>query len=1041
MTLGLTKQLAERLQLLFRTVTVEYQTRRKNRVDLLLQHTLCTHRRCGRANEANAQRTSEGALAVQFQILGPVRLQVDGHVAHVGATKVRSMLGILLLSPNTPVSVSTFEQRMWDEPAQATGQRLVKGRDLPPEPHKALQVYATRLRTALKKARSTATLITENRAYRLSLDPADVDYHRFRALAAAGRRAALRGAQDQARTSFAAAVDLWRGTPLADLTTSWAQAHRDILINRDLLPAYYGLFDSYLALGHYELVLEQLHPLLPEHDLDETLAGQWMRAVAAVDGPGTLPGFFRAFSERVRTVMDAEPGDQLVRLYTRLTQPQQPSPVPISSTEPLARLVPHQLPRPTPYFTGRRDTMAALDNLFLDGNAPVIAIDGPPGIGKSELVAQWASRLSFADGELFANLGGHGQTEPLEPAAVLASFLDALGVPPDRTPSLPQDRLTLLRQLLAGRRMLILLDNARDSDHVRPVVSAAGSCAVIITSRQQLTGLVHRDGAHRLTLPRLPSEDATALLRHRIGESRTAHDPQSVQNLASLCDGLPLGLRMAAEHVAARPDVPVRDLVSQLYRQRRILLDTGSHGDDETVTLRAVFSCSYEALPPDASRLFRMLGLSPGTDFSIPEAAALSALPTARAEQVLDVLLGANLVEQRTADRFRLHDLIHLFAVELVSEDDDETRKATVHRVLDWYLGTTINAARSVDPHRVEVPQLPLISGVEPQTFVDEQEALRWCVSERINLLETVRYAARHGFHEHTWRLVGEFDDLMHRYGKPSDLLSVHQVALESARAVNAKEGEAGLLNNLGFTYFYMKEYEKAAEQLGMARVVYRELGDVYGEAVSLTNIATTSAKLGDFNAVIDQYKEAIVLFDQVGNKVGRASAYHRLGDAHRAMGQLDTASECYQESLRLREELDHRGQADTLTALGELYLAQGDAIAAIGYCEKALIFQRRALDERRTAEALEALATAYSRITRHADAIPAATEAAQRYQAINEPRGQARSLCLLGELHQTIGEYPAARTHWKTALTLFRDLQDPQVAVVESHLARLDTA
>jgi tetratricopeptide (TPR) repeat protein len=978
---------------------------------------------------------------VQFQILGPVRLHIDGAAAHLGATKVRNMLGILLLSPNTPVTVSTFEQRMWDEPTLMTGQRLVKGRDLPPEPYKALQVYATRLRTALKNAGSTATLITENRAYRLRVDPEDIDYHRFRELAAKGRRAAQQGAQDEASTSFAAAVDLWRGTPLADLTTSWANAHRDILINRDLLPAYYGLFDAYLALGRYNLVLEKLHPLLPAHDLDETFAGQWMRAVAATDGPDTLPGFFRAFSERVRTVLDTEPGDQLLRLYHRLTRSQEASPVPISPTEPTPRLVPHQLPRPTPYFTGRRDTLASLDTLFLDTNAPVIAVDGPPGIGKSELVVHWASRLSFPDGELFANVGGHGPTDPVEPAAVLASFLVALGVPVDRIPHDLQDRILLVRRLLTDKRMVIVLDNARDSDHVRPVLAATGSCAVIVTSRQQLTGLVHRDGAHRVTLPRLGSDDAATLLRHRIGQTRTACDPQSIEDLVALCDGLPLGLRMAAEHVAGRPEVPVEDLVTQLSRHRRTLLDTGSHGDDDTVTLRAVFSCSYEALAPDAGRLFRLLGLSPGRDFSTAAASALAALPLARAEQVLDILLGANLVEQRTADRFRLHDLLHLFAVELVSEDDAETRTATIHRILDWYLGTTINAARTVDPHRVEVPQLTLTSGVEPQSFHDEQDALQWCVAERTNLIETVRYAARQGFHEHTWRLVGEFDDLMHRYGDPGDLVNIHRTALESARAVNAKEGEAGLLNNLGFTYFYLQRYEEAAEQLSNARLVFQDIGDVYGEAVALTNTATVAAKLGDFEAVIGQYNQAIALFDQLGNKVGRASAYHRLGDAYRAMEHLDTASECYQESLRLREELDHRGQADTLTALGELYLDQGDSIAAIAYCEKALLFHRRALDERRTAEALEALATAYSRVTRYADAVPVATEAAQLYQSINEPRGQARSLCLLGELHQAVGEHPIARLHWKNALTLFRDLQDPQAALVETHLARLDTA
>ncbi|HEV2779467.1 MAG TPA: tetratricopeptide repeat protein [Actinophytocola sp.] len=980
---------------------------------------------------------------MQFHILGPVGLEIGGQMVQLGATKVRGVLGILLLSPNTPVAVSTLERRLWDEPARSiTGQKPVKGRDLPPNPYKTLQIYVTRLRAALKEANSPATLTTESRAYRLNVDPAIVDYHRFRALAAEGRRAAQQGDQDRAGTAFAAAIDLWQGPPLADLTTAWAQAQRDTLVNQDLLPAWYGLIDADLALGRHELARERLRPLLREHDTDETLAGQWMRAIAVVDGPDKLPGFFRAFSERVRAALDTDPGEQLVRLYDRLTRHEPPTMAAIAPANRKPRPTPRLLPRPTPYFTGREDVLSHLDTLLLHTDSPpVVAIDGPPGIGKSALVAHWASRHPFPTGTLYADLSGHSLTEPVAPAAVLTAFLGALDVPPDHVPSDVRAQVTLLRQLLADHRPLIVLDNVRDSDHVRPILAATGSCAVLVTSRQQLTGLVHRDGAHRIMLPRLARDDSVTLLRRRIGDARAAQDPRAVDDLVSLCDGLPLGIRIAAEHVAGRPDVPLHDLVVQLRRQRRILLDAGSQGDDDTVTLRAVFSCSYDALVPEARRLFRLLGLHPGIEFSAPAASALADLPLARTEQLLDILLGANLVEQRAADRYRLHDLIHLFAAELAAAEDPQTRRATIHRLLDWYLSSAINAARQADPNRVEVPPLPITSGIEPQRFHDAQEALRWAIAERPNLLAAVRYAASEDFHEHAWRLVGDFDDLLHRYGDPRELLEVHHIALESARAVNSKEGAAGLLNNLGFTYYFAKEYTQAARYLREAHLLYRELGDTYGEAMGLMNIATTAIELGELRSVVKMYEKAIALFDRIGHKAMKAHAYHRLGDAYRRMEQYDSAAKCYQTALRLRQELDHPRQADTLTAIGELHLTLGDLMPAMAYLEQALIFHHRALDERRTAEALEALATVYFRLNRFTDAIPRAAEAARLYRAINEPHGQARSLNLLAEAYHAVGDYSAARAHWSNAATLFRELNHPDADMVERRLARMSDA
>ena len=966
-------------------------------------------------------------------------MQVDGRKVPLRTIKVRGLLAILLLTPNTLIAADTIVSRLWDD--EYVTYRSAGGRESPPDRSKTLQIHVTRLRNEFRRAGVTAKVINDQKAYRLEVDASNVDYHRFRQLAAEGRRVAHEGDHQHAVAALAEATELWHGVPFAELTTSWAQRQRDTL-TQAFLQACYQLVESHLALGQYDQAAERLEPLIAEHNVDETLAEQWMRAKAATDGPAFLSGYFRRFAERLRREMDADPNDHLTALYERLLQDGIDSETTIFT--PHQGTVPHQLPRATPYFAGRRDTLMELDELLLTAvsSAPVIAIDGPPGIGKTAVVLEWANahRDHYPGGQLFTNLSGHGPSLALETTAVVTSFLAALGTPAERLPPGSDDRAALLRDMLGDRKTLIVLDNARDSEHVRPILAATRSATVLVTSRQQLTGLVHRDGAKRITLGKLRPQESLALLSGRLGTSRAAPDSTAMRDLAELCDGLPLGLSIAAEHVAASPNAPLKELVEALRRQRRLLLDAGVHGDDDAASLRAVFSWSYDALRPAARTMFVLLGLHPTAQISVGAAAATADVSVVEATRTLDRLLGAHLVDQQAAGRFRLHDLIFLFASELATHLDDDVRTAAIHRVLDWYLATTINAVRCLDPHRVEVPAMAMTTGIVPGALDSEEQALRWCVDERANILAISRFAADTGFHDHAWRLIGEFDEVLNRYGHPSELLDIHNVALASARASGVADGIAGLLNNIGSLYFHLGDYEQAARYFSEAREAYGEINDAHGEAVSMMNVASTWLERGRYKIALDSYQRSLALFEQVGDLAGQAHNRHRIGDTYRRLHRTATASRYYMESLRINEKIGHlRGQGAALAALGELHLDQDEPTVAISYCEQAITFHRRALDERRIGETLHALAVAYHRIHRPETGIPLVREAVECHGATGNRRRRAAALNLLGQLYYETNNASGAKTAWTEAVWLLQELGDLDAETVQRRIDGLD--
>jgi tetratricopeptide (TPR) repeat protein/DNA-binding SARP family transcriptional activator len=983
---------------------------------------------------------------VKFRILGPVRLSVDDRSAEIGAAKIRGLLGILLLSANVAVPIDHIVERLWDTSSEnVNGMNTVKGREPPPNPRKTLQSYVSKLRAVLDRILPSAIILTERGYYRLQVDATLVDYHRFRELVDEGRAAARDGDHPAAVSTLTAALALWQGDPLADVQSNWAQRTRDALITQEMLPAQYALLDARLALHQYAEVLAELRPLLNQYETDETLVALRMRAQAGIDGPGGLRAIFHSFRLKLRDLVDAEPSDWLIEQYRQLLRPAAPRPVLPPAAPPVAvprTVVPQQLPRDITHFVGRTMLLRQLDDLFdsAGGQPPVVALHGGPGIGKTAVAICWAHRQQsrFPDGQLYADLNGFGPGPVTSPTAVLGEFLAALGWERDRLPVDSAERAAVLRRSLAGRRILVILDNALDAAQVRPLLAATASCPVLVTSRQSLSS-PDNEGTRGITVAPLLEDEAYALLQRRISDTRRALDPVALHDLVALCQGLPLALRVAGEHVASRPAAPLPELVEHLRSDRRFL-GVGHRGDTGDRTLRAVFSWSCDALPDEAERLFCLLGIHPSARISAPAAAALAGRPVADVEPLLDVLVGAHLLDQQGADSYRLHALVHFYAGDRAQQKmPPEARRAAVNRMLDWYLQSTIRAIEKVSPQRPLAPVLAPTTAISPLSFADHDRAMRWCTRERREILAAIRASVEHGFYGHTWRLLATFADVLNRSGDPGLLLDAHRAALDSSRLDGSRAGEAGNLNNLGTVHYNLGQHGEALRNFTEALAVFREVGDAQGEAMAQVNLGNTHLERGAHRLAVTAYEQAREIAEKTRDVRALGYAFHGLGKASQWRGDLDRADEHYQQALRWRiESADVRNQAITVEKLGELQLERGNARAAIRYAEDSLRMSRHSLDERKAAQALRIRALAQYRLGAHVEAIGSAQESISLCRRVSALRVEAGALEVLARAEYAVGDHVHAVECLNRAYGLLESLGDPATGRIAALAAEL---
>jgi len=669
---------------------------------------------------------------------------------------------------------------------------------------------------------------------------------------------------------------------------------------------------------------------------------------------------------------------------------------------------PAQLPRDVAGFAGRGEQLARLDALLGSGatEAPaavvISAVSGTAGVGKTALAVHWAHRVAdrFPDGQLYVNLRGFdpgGQV--LAPAVAVRGFLDALEVPAERIPPSVEAQAALYRSLLAGRRVLVVLDNARDAEQARPLLPGTGTALVLVTSRSQLSSLVAVDGAHPLTLDLLTEGEARELLARRLGPDWVAAEPAAVEQIVGCCARLPLALTIAAAR-AEQTGFPLAMLAAELaeVRGRLDVLDAG----DAAGQVRAVFSWSYTALSSAAAGLFRLLGLHPGPDISAAAVASLAGLAPAETRRLLAELVRATLLTEHTPGRYGFHDLLRAYAVDLThAVDPDHLRRAALGRMLDHYLHTAHTAARLLHPHREPIPLAltPPASGVTPEQLAEYGQAMAWLAAEHTVLLASVRLAAEAGFDIHCWQLAWTLTTFLDRRGHWHDRRTTWQTALTAAGRL-----------------------------------------DPAAQAYAHRDLAAAHTRLGRYPDAHIHLQHALRLYTHIGDHTGRARTHGALGVLWVRQGRPEQALDHSRQALALFRAAGHRrGQAHALNAVGWCHVLLGDHQQALTCCLQALTLLQEFGDRDGQAVAWDGLGYAHHHLAQHTQAADCYQHALDLSRDLGDRCLEAIVLTHLGDTRHAVGDPTAARTAWTQALDILTDLDDPDTHAVRAKLQNLD--
>ncbi|MEV8444207.1 tetratricopeptide repeat protein, partial [Actinosynnema sp. NPDC051121] len=640
-----------------------------------------------------------------------------------------------------------------------------------------------------------------------------------------------------------------------------------------------------------------------------------------------------------------------------------------------------QLPAVPAAFVGRRAELARLDAALDGGPAVAItAIAGAGGIGKTALALHWAHRTAdrFPDGQLFADLRGFSPDgEPMDPAVAVRGFLDALGVEPARIPTDPHAQAGLFRSLVAGRRVLLVLDNAADTAQVTPLLPGSPTCAVVVTSRHQLPGLVTGHAAHHVRLDVLSGQEARALLTERLG-ARVAAEPRAVAELIASCGGFPLALGIVAGHAQTRPHVPLAALAAELRDLGLGALDA----DEPAASLPAVLSWSRDALTARQATAFALLGVAPGADIGLTAAASLTGLPLDETRAVLRGLEQASLITQEPHGRYRAHDLIRAYAAGTARDLPADVRDAALRRVLDCYTHTAHAAARLLNPQRRPLGLEPPEPGARTHPLPDAAAALAWLDAEHPNLLAAQQAAAAHHRHHAVWQLAWALITFQARRAHLRDRLAVWRAALDAAGHLPDPAARIRAHRFLGVANVDLGRHDEAAEHLHQALDLAERHRDATEQALTHQTLARACERRGDDRSALLHATRALGFFRQLDQPVWVASALNDVGWCAARLGEYDTARSHCQDALALQRAQDNpRGVADTLDSLGYIAHRTGEHHQAVRHYRQALALYRELGNINTTATTLEKL----------------------------------------GHPHAALGEHDAARAVWLEALDLFR--------------------
>ncbi|GIJ62802.1 tetratricopeptide repeat protein [Virgisporangium aurantiacum] len=988
-----------------------------------------------RAGDIDPGPSATAGPLPRIAVLGPLAVTGPDGAVELPSERVRHLLALLAIQPGRTVPYGEIIAAVWPADPPRTARRLV-------------HAYVARLRGLLEPGRAghghPAILAAAPGGVRLTVDEDRLDALRFESSARRGTKALAAGDLEAAREQFNRALACWRGPALSDVDGRLRRHPAVDALRRHRVAVAIAFADTAIDHGDHEEAEAQLRPAIVEDPLHEGLNARLMLALAGSAQQADALALFQDLRARLADELGIEPGPLLQethlrvlrhdvpparnggRAVTRHKKPTAAAAPPATTATPPGIAVPAQLPPDVAQFAGRDHQLRTLDEMLTrdaadngqSAGAPrIVMLVGGAGVGKTALAVRWAHRVraAFPDGQLYVNLRGFAVERPQRPLQVLADFLRALGVPAENVPTGVEGATALFRSLLADRRMLVVLDNARDPDHVRPFLPAAAGCLVLITSRSHLTGLAAREGARRLRLGVLGATEARDLLVTLLDQHP---EVTALDDLVRSCARLPLALRVAAANLNEQR-LTVADYVARLSAGPR-LTELQSGGDHRSA-VRHAFDVSYAALPADARRVFRLMSLAPGPDVTAEAAGRLLDRPAGDAAALLDRLAGAHLVDLTAPGRYTFHDLLRLYSVERTEwEDPPAERAAARGRLFEWYLQRVEAAARQLYPEKSRLP-LPVSSAFG---FSSHTDASAWLEAERPTLIAVVQEAAS-GLPHVAWLLADLLRGYFFMRMNVVDWLIVARAGLAAATAAGDLTGQASAHLSLAAVDRCQGQYHPAVDSYREALALARRAGWVDGESSALGNLASTYWHLGRFPAAADHYTQAIALCRSTGWLAGEATAQGNLGALYLQMGRLREAADRYGEAVELARRTGSRpGEAINLANLGEVYHALGRSERARAHLDRALALHRETGNRGAEAEATRILAEVRADTGELQEGHALAVAAVALAREIGERQDEANALNTLGGLHRRAGRWAAAVEAHSSALRIAQEIE-----------------
>jgi DNA-binding SARP family transcriptional activator len=936
---------------------------------------------------------------VEFRVLGPVQVLDGPRVVPVPGGRVRTLLAALLLQANHVVPLERIADLLWHQRS-------------PVDPRAAIQTTMRRLRLALGDG--GRLIRTRSHGYLIELDQDRLDLERFRRHVDQAMRAD--GQADRAAL-LRQGLALWQDIPLSNVHSEELERVAVPQLIEERLDAVEQWIDARLALGEHAQVIPQLAGLTAEHPLREQF---WAQTMVALYRAGRSADALEAYRRAATFLADdlgLDPGPRLQVLRQQVLVGDAALSPPFTPTTIVPR---SDLPRDVSDFTGREAEIRLLleaPTLATRTAMVVFAIDGMAGVGKTALAVHAARRLAdrYPDGQLFLDLRAL-EARPLTPEVALGTLLRAVDVPSEQIPADVRERAALWRARTAGRRTLVVFDNALDSAQISSLLPGSPECLVLITSRHRLPGL---DGARLLTLDVLPPDDAAELFSRVIGDGRPAAEPDAVAEVLELCGHLPLAIGIAGARLRHRPMWTIGHLADRLRDRRRLTELRTEHRD-----VSAVFELSYRQLSSAQQRMFYLLSLHPGADLDAYSAAALADVPLADAEAALEVLVDNHLLTQPALGRYRLHDLLRAYAAEHGSTDDQQSART---RLFDFYLHTAAKAMDAAFPHeRHRRPHIP-VPGTPIPPVSDPERALAWLDTELTGLLSVATKALECGDPLYTVHLSGTLYRYLHIRSYLDEAMTLHSNAIRAAHMIGHRAGQGTALHNLATVHLLRAHYDEAFDLYDRALAIFLDIDDRLGQANALGNMGLLCQRLARHDEAVSYYRRALTIFVDLGDRLGQANALGNLGLLYQRLERHDDALDHFRRQLRTvqLDGGDRSGEANALNNIGLAYELRGDIAMAYKYFRQANgIFQALA-DRTGEAYATGNLARVYTRWARHAEALDNQQRVLAIARQVGQPDLEASARNGLADILRTTAQPGAALAQYRSARRLAEVIGD----------------